>query len=200
MTPFRRRRPLYVGAGYSTARRRKQNGSPAGSFRSEEDALRSSHSESMLSSRTMDEAMTSTADGKRRRIDDEMDRPSDLAVGNLSRSLSMGASPKSSIFAATSSGIASYSKDQQHPLSSIPLNNLLSQPQVTPVRHSPLWQVSQAGKRAFIWLQSALCNIRLTDTTVRHICLQISQHPALHRPGNLLLLRLPRRQLVLPIS
>lgn len=144
-TPFRRRRPLYVGAGYSTqtARRRKQNGTLSGAFRSsssqnELDRSRLSQSESTLSGLAMagGEIGSSTADGKRRRMEDSDEAPpsSSTADSTLSRSFTTDAMPMTSGLGPFGTTVEPEAKSRASLMVS------------TPVRSSPLWQVSQAGK------------------------------------------------------
>lgn len=139
-TPFRRRRPLYVGAGYSTqtARRRKQNGTLSGAFRSHssENELDRSHlsqSENSLSSLAM---AGEIADGKRRRMEDSDEAPPRLlnADSTLSRSFTTDAMPMTS-------GLGPVGKSVEPEA-----NSRASLTVSTPIRSSPLWQVSQAGK------------------------------------------------------
>lgn len=135
-SPYRRRRPLYVGAGYSaqSSRRRKQGTAIFGSSSTLGGDMRRSQSAGNISEMNsgIEETSSSVAEGKKRRIDDASD-------SGLSRSVSLGslASPTSPVQAPTP------------PLVSVKSSSLAQKFAVaTPVRPSPLWQVSKAGKFA----------------------------------------------------
>ncbi|KAK4049133.1 hypothetical protein OIV83_004349 [Microbotryomycetes sp. JL201] len=116
---FRRRRPIYVGAGYSSAsaRRRRTAGNAS-------EALSRSHSDMSLGS--------PVADGKRRRMDN--DEHDDASVAPPTTSLSTLPPP---------SPVQSTSVTSPKPAIPATFSRLTSQS--TPVKPSPLWQVSKAA-------------------------------------------------------
>lgn len=140
-SPFRRRRPIYVGAGYSSqgSRRRKQGAQSTG-----DQGLTRSKSDGMVYEMANGSSGASggsgLADGKRRRVDEEAPSNVPLESGfglrgststpSFSSSPEPSSEPKrmSTLTKATSS-LLSYAK---------PVTT-------TPARPSPLWQVSKAG-------------------------------------------------------
>ncbi|SCV70327.1 BQ2448_1721 [Microbotryum intermedium] len=130
-TPYRRRRPIYVGAGYSSrsARRNRTPGSHSASTGS--NLTRGQSEGGLLNSLG---GTNSTAEGKRRRVEAE-DVPPVASTSNLSYSASPGPSaspsPAPSSTDNTKPSIFSRAKVTANAVS-------------TPVRPSPLWQVSKA--------------------------------------------------------
>lgn len=140
-SPFRRRRPIYVGAGYSSqgSRRRKQGAQSTG-----DQGLTRSKSDGMVYEMANGSSGASggsgLADGKRRRVDEEAPSNVPLESGfglrgststpSFSSSPEPSSEPKrmSTLTKATSS-LLSYAK---------PVTT-------TPARPSPLWQVSKAA-------------------------------------------------------
>lgn len=126
-TAFRRRRPIYVGAGYSSqsARRRKTNAAALGS----DGGLTRSQSVGMVYEMSGSKSREpSVADGKRRKVvEDDDDAPPTFALEQ-----SLPASPAKSVAASPAKASTSLA----------PKPAVIS----TPARPSPLWQVSQAGE------------------------------------------------------
>lgn len=126
---FRRRRPIYVGAGYSaqSARRRKPTPSVFGS----NEGLKRSQSESMVYELAEGPAASTVADGKRRKVEEQ--------DGGMSKSASLGslatlaAPPVASPAPAPRAGPSALSSQKPSVVAT------------TPARPSPLWQVSKAG-------------------------------------------------------
>lgn len=124
-TAFRRRRPIYVGAGYSSqaARRRKANAAASNG----EGGLTRSQSAGMVYEMSGSKSQEpSVADGKRRKLEDDEDAPPTSALD-----ASVAASPFNSAPASPAAKLAP-----------APKSTVIS----TPARPSPLWQVSQAGE------------------------------------------------------
>lgn len=128
-SPFRRRRPVYVGAGYSSqsARRRK-----TGSSIFSEGALKRSQSEGIVFSLLDKPEVSSVVDGKRRRVEEPVEEPVAVAPAPVAAPASVPTTgaptkPASSVFAA-------------------PKFSALT----TPARPSPLWQVSKAGEGSML--------------------------------------------------
>ncbi|KAM0752074.1 hypothetical protein T439DRAFT_200308 [Meredithblackwellia eburnea MCA 4105] len=126
-TPFRRRRPLYVGAGYSSqsARRRKQGSAIFGYV----DGIKKSNSEGSLNGPGAADATESVAEGKRRKVDDP-------ESSNSSSSGLLGSDSSSSAAPAPSTSSTSTSK--------APIIKPRPSISATPAKPSPLWQVSKA--------------------------------------------------------
>lgn len=126
---YRKRRPIYVGAGYSSqaARRRRMN-----AVIDADSRLRRSQSDSHVSDLVDDQAQSSVAAGKRRRVEADDDDDAPPPFSNVSAdSVQPSPAPKSSIrSSATSNNLNSLSRP--------------SAPVATPARPSPLWQVSKA--------------------------------------------------------
>lgn len=127
---YKRRRPLYVGAGYSS-RRRKAATSTGG--------MSKSQSEGALSSL----ASGSNSDGKRRRTEED-ETEEDIPVASLDDVLVSApiAPPASS--SSTSNNSLSTEKAQDKLKSKPSLSRFTGT--TTPAKPSPLWQVSKAGK------------------------------------------------------
>ncbi|GAA6013984.1 hypothetical protein JCM11491_003477 [Sporobolomyces phaffii] len=122
---YRRKRPLYVGAGYSS-RRRKTNVSAGG--------ISKSQSEGSLANLA---ASSSKTDGKRRRTqEDEMEE--DIPVASLDDVLVSAPVASTSVSSSTNA-----SEKAQDKLKSKPSLSRFTGTS-TPAKPSPLWQVSKA--------------------------------------------------------
>ncbi|SGY14904.1 BQ5605_C013g07160 [Microbotryum silenes-dioicae] len=132
-TPYRRRRPIYVGAGYSSrsARRNRTPGSHSASNGS--NLTRSQSEGGSLNSLG---ANSSAAEGKRRRVEAE-DAPPAPSTSNLSYAASPGPSAPAS--PSPAAAMTDSSKTSIFSRAKITANAVS-----TPVRPSPLWQVSKA--------------------------------------------------------
>ncbi|KAM0786529.1 hypothetical protein ACM66B_001986 [Microbotryomycetes sp. NB124-2] len=125
-TGFRRRRPIYVGAGYSSASARRRRTANLAA-----DALSHSQSEASLSSSLT--GSSAVIDGKRRKMDDdehdnELSAPPTLSLANQAP-----ASPAASTSTAKTTG----------PGSRLAVSSATAHS--TPAKPSPLWQVSKAA-------------------------------------------------------
>ncbi|GAA5825220.1 hypothetical protein JCM11251_006150 [Rhodosporidiobolus azoricus] len=126
----KRRRPLYVGAGYSSRRRTSLAAGKAAL-----SALPKSQSESSLFSL----AESSNVDGKRRRTAEDEQDEDDIPVARLDDIVTLPASPSYTARQAEKSRETAKPK-----LHSQPPFSRLNAGVSTPAKPSPLWQVSQA--------------------------------------------------------
>lgn len=127
---YKRRRPLYVGAGYSSRRRKASSG------------ISKSHSEGSLAALAAAETTGAVVDGKRRRTEqDEMEE--DIPVASLDDVL-VSAPIVSKPSAASPAASTSASEKAQDKLKSKPSISRFTGT-TTPAKPSPLWQVSKAG-------------------------------------------------------
>ncbi|GAA5994448.1 hypothetical protein JCM5350_007038 [Sporobolomyces pararoseus] len=126
---YKRRRPLYVGAGYSS-RRRKTNLGTSG--------LSKSQSEGSL----FGLASSDSSDGKRRRTeDDQMEE--DIPVASLDDVLVSVPVASTSISTSSTSTASTSTEKAQDKLKSKPSLSRFTG-MTTPAKPSPLWQVSKA--------------------------------------------------------
>ncbi|GAA5895716.1 uncharacterized protein JCM6883_001597 [Sporobolomyces salmoneus] len=136
---YRRRRTLYVGAGYSS-RRRKPTLSSGG-------ITKSSSEGSLFGIASGGQSSGSITDGKRRRTEED-NMEEDIPVASLDDVLVSAPTPSTSAAASSyspSAASTSTEKVQDKPKSNSkpPLSRFASTS--TPAKPSPLWQVSQAN-------------------------------------------------------
>ncbi|GAA5879742.1 hypothetical protein JCM16303_004157 [Sporobolomyces ruberrimus] len=131
---YKRRRPLYVGAGYSSRRRKTANS---------DGGMSKSQSESSLFGLVIGASSTSVVDGKRRRME-EGPLEEDIPVASLDDVLASGPIATTPSPASTSAdGGSGTSDESQDKLKSKPSLSRFTGTS-TPAKPSPLWQVSKA--------------------------------------------------------